>query len=154
ANAEWRGLIRYVGSRDAAPIVFVQSILRHACEGPDDPQTLLHADTFHPTVKAWFFLTDVAQDGGPFVYVPGSHRLTPARLAWERRFGALPRRSPNAEIRQGSFRIGAGDLAEFGLPPPRVFAVPANTLVVADTFGFHARGPSLDPSLRVAVWAY
>jgi hypothetical protein len=41
-----------------------------------------------------------------------------------------------------------------GLPEPRVFAVPANTLVVADTFGFHARGPSSGKSLRVEVWAY
>ena len=41
-----------------------------------------------------------------------------------------------------------------GLPEPRVFAVPANTLVVADTFGFHARGPSAGRSLRVEIWAY
>ncbi len=27
-------------------------------------------------------------------------------------------------------------------------------LVVADTFGFHARGPSRQPSLRVEIWAY
>jgi hypothetical protein len=47
-----------------------------------------------------------------------------------------------------------GDLAALGLPPPRVFAVPANTLVVADTYGFHARGPSGGRSLRVEVWAY
>ncbi|MGA8552286.1 MAG: hypothetical protein WB678_18830, partial [Stellaceae bacterium] len=40
------------------------------------------------------------------------------------------------------------------LGPPRVFAVAANTLVVADTFGFHARGPSRKPSLRVEIWAY
>jgi hypothetical protein len=46
------------------------------------------------------------------------------------------------------------DLAALGLPPPRVFAVPANTLVVADTYGFHARGPSAGRSLRVEVWAY
>ena len=32
--------------------------------------------------------------------------------------------------------------------------MPANTLVVADTFGFHARGPSVRPSLRVELWAY
>ena len=41
-----------------------------------------------------------------------------------------------------------------GLPKPDVFAVPANTLVVADTFGFHARGPSAGRSLRVEIWAY
>jgi hypothetical protein len=153
-SSQWRGLIRYAGSRDAEPVVWIQSILRHACAGPADPQTFLHADTFHPTVKAWLFLTDVAKDAGPFTYVPGSHRLTRERLQWERRMSLSARHSPNAEDRQGSFRIDPAELAPLGLPPPRAFAVPANTLIVADTFGFHARGPSERPSLRVEVWAY
>jgi Phytanoyl-CoA dioxygenase (PhyH) len=153
-SPDWRGLIRYVGSRDAEPVVWVQSILRHACPGPADPQTVLHADTFHPTVKAWLFLTDVAEEAGPFTYVPGSHRLSPERLDWERRMSLAARHSPNAEIRQGSFRIDQADLPSLGLPQPRSFAVPGNTLVVADTFGFHARGPSNRPSLRVEIWAY
>src|SRR5262249_1769486 len=29
-----------------------------------------------------------------------------------------------------------------------------NTLIVADTFGFHARGASAGRSLRVEIWAY
>jgi hypothetical protein len=153
-SREWRGLIRYAGSRDAEPVVWIQSILRHACAGPADPQTFLHADTFHPTVKAWLFLTDVAEDAGPFAYVPGSHRLTGQRLEWERRMSLSARLSPNAEDRQGSFRIDPAELASLGLPQPRTFAVPANTLIVADTFGFHARGPSDRPSLRVEIWAY
>lgn len=153
-SAEWRGLVRYAGGRDAEPVVWVQAILRHAHEGPVDPQTLLHADTFHPTVKAWLFLTDVAPDAGPFTYVPGSHRLTPERLDWERRTSLGARRSTLAENREGSFRIDPGELAALGLPPPVALAVPANTLVVADTFGFHARGPSVGRSLRVEIWAY
>ncbi|MFL5267124.1 MAG: phytanoyl-CoA dioxygenase family protein [Stellaceae bacterium] len=153
-SPDWQGLIRYVGSRDAEPVVWVQSILRHACPGPADPQTVLHADTFHPTVKAWLFLTDVAEEAGPFTYVPGSHRLSPERLDWERRMSLAARHSPNAEIRQGSFRIDQAELPSLGLPQPRSFAVPGNTLVVADTFGFHARGPSNRPSLRVEIWAY
>jgi hypothetical protein len=153
-SPEWRGLIRYVGSRDAEPVVWIQSILRHAADGPPDPQTTLHADTFHPTVKAWLFLTDVAADGGPFTYVPGSHVATAKRLAWERRMSLDARDSPDGETRQGSFRIDPDELAALGLPPPRVFAVPANTLIVADTFGFHARGPSAGRSLRVEIWAY
>ena len=153
-SRDWRGLIRYAGSRDAEPVVWIQSILRHACVGSADPQTLLHADTFHPTVKAWLFLTDVAEDAGPFTYVPGSHRLTDRRLEWERRKSLSARDSANDEDRQGSFRIDAAELASLGLPQPRAFAVPANTLIVADTFGFHARGPSPRPSLRVEIWAY
>jgi len=153
-SPEWRGLIRYIGSRDAEPVIWIQSLSRHACDGPPDPQTALHADTFHPTVKAWLFLTDVAADAGPFTYVPGSHRLTPKRLAWEERMSLSAARSPNADTREGSFRIERDELAALGLPEPRVFAVPANTLVVADTFGFHARGPSAGRSLRVELWAY
>jgi hypothetical protein len=153
-SSDWRGLVHYAGSRDAEPVVWVQSILRHACSGPADPQTFLHADTFHPTVKAWLFLTDVAEDAGPFTYVPGSHRLTDQRMEWERRMSLSARHSPNAEDRQGSFRIDPDKLAPLGLPQPRSFAVPANTLIVADTFGFHARGPSERPSLRVEIWAY
>jgi Phytanoyl-CoA dioxygenase (PhyH) len=153
-SSDWRGLVRYAGSRDAEPVVWMQSILRHACSGPADPQTFLHADTFHPTVKAWLFLTDVAEDAGPFTYVPGSHQLTAQRLEWERRMSLSARHSPNAEDRQGSFRVDPAELASLGLPQPRTFAVPANTLIVADTFGFHARGPSERPSLRVEVWAY
>ncbi len=153
-SPDWRGLVRYAGSRNAQPVVWVQSILRHACAGLPDPQTQLHADTFHPTVKAWLFLTDVAADAGPFTYVPGSHRLTAARLAWERRMSLGARRSADPDTRQGSFRIDAAELPSLGLGPPRAFAVAANTLVVADTFGFHARGPSGQPSLRVEIWAY
>jgi hypothetical protein len=153
-NPEWRGLIRYIGSRDAEPVVWIQSILRHAHNGTPDPQTALHADTFHPTVKAWLFLTDVAADAGPFTYVPGSHRLTPERLAWERRMSLTAPSSRDPEIRQGSFRIDPSELKTLGLPEPRIFAVPANTLIVADTFGFHARGPSAGRSVRVEIWAY
>jgi len=153
-SPQWRGLIRYIGSRDAEPVIWIQSILRHAVDGPPDPQTALHADTFHPTVKAWLFLTDVAADSGAFTYVPGSHRLTPERIAWEKRMSLAAPHSPDGETRQGSFRADPDDLTALGLPEPRIFAVPANTLVVADTFGFHARGPSAGRSLRVEIWAY
>lgn len=153
-SQDWRGLVRYAGARNSEPVVWVQGILRHACAGPSDPQTALHADTFHPTVKAWLFLTDVAADAGPLTYVPGSHRLTAERLGWERRMSLAARHSVYAEIRQGSFRIDPAELGLLGLPQPRAFAVAANTLVVADTFGFHARGPSVCPSLRVEIWAY
>ena len=105
-SPEWRGLIRYIGSRDAEPVVWIQSILRHAVDGPPDPQTALHADTFHPTVKAWLFLTDVAADAGPFTYVPGSHRLTERRVAWERLEDA--RRDVAAWVRFAAEQGGQG----------------------------------------------
>ena len=150
----WRNLVRYAGSYDAEPVTYIQTILNKVHPGPPDPQTALHADTFHPSVKAWLFLTDVAEDAGPFVYVPGSHRLTRGRLEWERRTSIGAATAEDRLTRRSSFRIPESTLAEIGLPQPRAFAVPANTLIVADTFGFHARGPSLVPSMRVEVWAY
>jgi hypothetical protein len=152
--ADWRGLLRYVGSYDAEPLFYIQTIITHAVSGPDDPQCTLHSDTFHPSVKAWLFLTDVPEDEGPFTYVPGSHRLTPQRLEWERKRSVGMASETDRLTRRGSFRVEPGELAALGLPPPRHLAVPANTLVVADTHGFHARGPSVRPTCRVEIWAY
>ena len=56
--------------------------------------------------------------------------------------------------KRGSFRVQAEDLVELGLPSPTRFCVPANTLVIADTCGFHARANSHRPSLRIELWAY
>lgn len=154
ADPRWLGLIRYTGSSALEPIAYLQTIFSRVVPGVLDPQTHLHADTFHPTVKAWFFLTDVAAEDGPFTYVPSSHRLTPERLAWEREVSIGARAAADNETQEGSFRIEEGGLAALGLPPPRAFAVPANTLIVADTMGFHARGRSARPSVRVELWAY
>ena len=148
-----RGLLRYVFSYDAEPIFYLQTILSQSRSGPDDPQCDLHADTFHPTVKAWLFLTDVPEDEGPFTYVPGSHCLTPARLAWERKRSLAMGSDPDRLSRRGSLRVQADELSSLGLPPPRALAVKANTLVVADTCGFHARSPSARPTRRVELWA-
>ena len=153
-SAEWRGLMRYVGSYDSEPIAYVQTILSQVNDREPDPQTALHADTFHPTVKAWLFLTDVAEDEGPFVYVPGSHRMTPARLEWERQRSIVAATQLDRLSARGSLRVEAEELGALGLPEPKAFAVPANTLVVADTSGFHARGPSLRPSMRIEIWSY
>lgn len=153
AQPELQKLLNYVGSYQAQPMWYVQSILSQVREANPDPQTSLHADTFHSSVKAWLFLTDVAGDEGPFVYVPGSHQLTPARLNWEKQRSIDAARADRMSAR-GSFRVSEAELEQLGLPKPKAFAVPKNTLVVADTFGFHARGHSVRPSSRIEVWAY
>lgn len=149
----YRGLIRYVGASAAAPMTYIQTILSHARAGVPDPQTDFHTDTFHPTVKAWLFLNDVAADAMPFLYVPGSHRVTPQRLRWEREMSITASRRRHLPEKGLVRAISPAALAELGLPPPQAVAVPANTLVVADTFGFHARGPSAGPAMRVEIWA-
>lgn len=153
-DPRWRGLSRYVASFDIEPLLYIQSILSHRHEAPPDPQLALHSDTFHPAMKAWLFLEDVTPDIGAFTYVRGSHRLTPERLAWEKRRSLTARDGSCRLSARGSLRIEAHELAELALPQPTMFAVPANTLVIADTFGFHARGPSSFASTRIELWAY
>jgi Phytanoyl-CoA dioxygenase (PhyH) len=153
-SPEWLGLVRYIGASRLEPLVYIQTIFAQACDAPPDPQTRLHADTFHPTVKAWFFLTGTGAGEGPFIYVPGSHRPSRRRLAWERGVSLTARDSADFQMARGSPRIAAADLPRLGLGQPEVFAVPENTLVVADTMGFHARGVAARPSTRVEIWAY
>lgn len=152
-NPVWQGLLAYVGSFNAQPMVYLQSILTNVRDYRPDPQINLHSDTFHSSVKAWLFLQDVAKDEGPFVYVPGSHRLTPERLAWEKQRSVGAARSDRMSSR-GSLRIKHRELKDLGLPPAKAFAVKKNTLVIADTFGFHARGKTAKPATRVEVWAF
>ena len=149
----FRGLTRYVGSFDAEPLVFIQTIFTQTGGDQTDPQTAMHIDTFHPTMKAWLFLEDVAEDDGPFTYVPGSHRRTPRREVWERRL-SIRASDPKTRKTGGAFRIAKPEMAAMRSAKPRRFAVAANTLVVADTYGFHARRRSTRPSMRLEIWAY
>jgi hypothetical protein len=148
-----RALIHYAASYAGEPTFAVQTILADASGLPADPQTVLHSDTFHSTGKAWLLLDDVGEDDGPFAYVPGSHRLTPQRLAWERELSLSAARSNDPMHGEGSFRATKTDLTAMDLPPPIRMAVPANTLIVADTSGFHCRTESPRPTRRVEVYA-
>jgi hypothetical protein len=149
----WKGLISYVASTRAEPLYYIQAIAGGVADGPPDPQLELHSDTFHPSLKAWLFLTDVPEDGRPLTYVAGSHRLTPERLAWEKRRSVEIDEADRLSQR-GSLRVSADELPQLGLAQPTRFAVPANTLIVADTFGFHARAASDHATLRIELWAY
>jgi hypothetical protein len=148
-----KALLAYVASTRVEPLYYVQTIVTGHASGPPDPQLELHADTFHPSLKAWLFLTDVTDDQGPLTYVAGSHRLTPQRVAWERQRSIDIANSDHLSQR-GSLRVSPGELAALDLPRPTRFAVPANTLVVIDTCGFHARGSSDRPTVRAEIWAF
>ena len=152
-SPRWKGIMAYVASSRNAPLYYIQTIAGGLDSILPDPQVHLHSDTFHPSMKAWLFLTDVADDGRPLTYVAGSHRLTPERAAWEKRKTAAIDTADRLSQR-GSLRVEVEELATLGLPLPTRFAVPANTLVAIDTSGFHARADSDRPTLRVELWAY
>lgn len=149
-----RALFEYVASFRIAPLHYVQTIVTHDPGDGVDPQEALHADAFHSSLKAWLFLNSVEPDQAPFTYVRGSHRLTPKRLDWEYRRSLIAPQQMDRLTGRGSPRVHAEDLAAMDLAEAEALAVPANTLVVADTLGFHARGASVRPVERVEIWSY
>jgi hypothetical protein len=150
----WTSLLAYVASTRSTPLYYLQSVASGVVEGPPDPQLELHSDTFHPSLKAWLYLSDVREGAGPLTYVAGSHRVTAERRAWEQSKSLTVSASGDRLSQRGSLRVRPEELAELKLPPPTRFEVPPNTLVAIDTYGFHARGESQGPSVRVEIWAY
>jgi hypothetical protein len=146
--------LAYAAGHRGEPVIALQIIRSAGAAAGHDPQCDWHRDTFHSTAKAWLFLHEVSLDQGPFAYWPGSQRLTPGRLAWERARSLTAVQDGNLYHRRGSFRVDEEALPAMGYAPvPRVFTVPGNTLIVADTLGFHRRTPSPRPSLRLEIYA-
>jgi len=104
-------------------------------EDSKDPQLQIHRDTFFSCIKLWYFTEDVAPEDGPFRYSPGSHRMTKARLEWEQE-RSIKAAKTNAT---GSFRVTEAEVTALGCEPVQTYPVKANTLVIADVRGFHAR---------------
>lgn len=153
-NRRYRRLLSYCSGKNEKPLLYIQQIRNNSRDGGKDPQKSLHSDTFHPTMKAWLFLEDVAEDGGPFTYVPGSNRLTEKRTRWEYNRSLVAAGLGDGYADKGSFRIGEDELAGLELPSTKSFAVKANTLVIANTFGFHRRGDTRPGKVtRLEIWA-
>jgi Phytanoyl-CoA dioxygenase (PhyH) len=125
--------------------------MRHGPETVHDIQKDFHRDTFHFTIKLWYFIEPAPPEAGPFIYVKGSNRSTKERLNWEYH-RSLEAARGHAEVQGGSFRINEDELRAVGYPPPTVMAVPANTLVIADTHGFHRRGDAAPGTERVSIY--
>ncbi len=150
----YRRLLQWTATKFRLPFMFVEQVFNGRQTGAgEDPQKHLHADTFHPTMKSWLFLEDVPATNGPFTYIPGSQRLTLRRLQWEYQLSLAAGQLADGYSRKGSPRLSAPDLDALGLPQPVRFTVPGNTLVIANTFGFHARGPAMPGTTRLALYA-
>lgn len=156
ARRELKRLSRVVTGRKhhAGRVYIYQTVNGDDAEIPD-LQRDFHRDTFFNALKYWLFLDPVRAEDGPMTYVPTSHRLTPERIAWEEAKAAAAvqaRIEGNRAGMSGSFRIAEEEIAGLGLPAPKSFTVPANTLVVANVFGFHRRGDAEPGTRRLALY--
>jgi hypothetical protein len=147
------GLHAFIGSYARRPYLYVQTIFSGVRQAPPDVQSFYHADTFHPTVKSWLLLTPVAPGEAGFTYVPGSHRANRRRDAWERRVSVTAHAQADRLTGEGSMRISEAEIARLGYPPPVKLTAEPNTLIIADTSGFHRRGRSEGFACRISIWA-
>lgn len=147
------GLHAFIGAYRKRPTLHVQTVVSGVREAGPDVQSYYHVDTFHPTVKSWLLLTPVAEHEAGFTYVPGSHRATRRRLAWERRVSITAHEQAGSLTAEGSLRINEGDIARLGYGPPVKLTAQPNTLIIADTSGFHRRGLSEGYACRISIWA-
>ena len=145
-------LARFTAGHARAPLYYIEKVKNRYSQGGEDPQKHLHTDTFHPTMKCWYFLEDVTADKGPFNYVIGSQRLTWKLLKWHYNMSIHAKDSANVLHARGSIRYTQNDLNDLGLEAPHAFIVPKNTLVLANVFGIHKRGDGGQQSTRLALW--
>ncbi|MEQ9209454.1 MAG: phytanoyl-CoA dioxygenase family protein [Pseudomonadales bacterium] len=150
-NDSLNRVMKYVAACGLTPWMDFLRVVNTGGARQDDPQKYFHSDTFHPTMKAWLFLEDVDSSKGPFEYVQGSNRPTWKRLKWEYRQSLGVKDKGAAYARRGSLRVEESELDALGYGPIRSMEVKANTLVVADTFGFHRRGEAAANTSRLSM---
>lgn len=148
-------LLRFASSKNTVPAFLLENVLQHVQDDDGhDPQKTFHSDTFHPSMKAWLYLDDVSPRNGCFRFYKGSQKLTWRRLVWEYRRSVNAFAVLDGHSEAGSFRVYEADRLALNLGEPEDFFVPANTLIIANTFGFHCRGDATERSSRLALWAY
>lgn len=118
-----------------------------------DSQKYTHKDTFHSTYKLWYFIEDISLDLGPFEYAYGSHRSTWQRIKWEYQMSCKVSSQQNHPNKTGSFRVSDEELEQMQITKPISLLVKANSLVIANTKGFHCRGDAPIGSRRIGLYA-
>lgn len=132
---------------------YVQRLKNNPNNG--DIQKVCHSDVFYPCLKYWYFPEGVTEEEGPFMYAKGSTSVTEEQLDYFYRESVAVcndtwDRKRNKGHGEGSFRALPEDLQAMNLKLEPV-AVKPNTLVIADTSGWHCRGEVTRPSIRNAL---
>lgn len=147
-NLALRGLLRALTGVAVAPDAFWLYQLRHGDEALNpDPQRQWHCDTFHDTFELWYFFEAVTVHDGPLLYAPRSQRSSRARRRWERH------QILANGARSSAFRAGADDVASLSSEAPQAVLAPANSLVLANTRGFHCRSLAPAGTVRQGLYA-
>lgn len=105
----------------------------------------VHADVHYPTVKMFFYLNDIDEENGAIMYARGSHKMTPARLAYEYDASVRVARAKSegtlySKVPYGLVRVPTeAQIQDMGIVLESICGK-ANTLIIANTQGFHKQG--------------
>lgn len=150
-NRHLNALMNYVAACGLRPWMDFLKVVNTGGAREGDPQKYFHSDTFHPTMKAWLFLEDVTPDKGPFEYIQGSNSLNWQRIKWEYQQSLGVKETGAQYARRGSLRVDKDKALKMGYGPVKSFSVKQNTLIIADTFGFHRRGEAAPNTTRLSM---
>jgi len=123
-----------------------------------DAEAVLHADRHFPTAKAYFSLNGSTQENGAYVWAPGTHRMTIARLRHEYEYSIrqaiFVRRGaqglPAGSVEAGMVKIDPEFWQAMGVREEPILTEP-NTMVISNNFGFHRRGHFSPGSVREQI---
>jgi len=79
-SKSFQRLARFTSRHLRDPLYYLEEIKNQYNEGSNDPQKMFHHDTFHPSMKCWLFIDDVAENFGAFTFIPRSHKLDWKRI--------------------------------------------------------------------------
>ena len=120
----------------------------------NDHQKDTHSDVYFPALKFWYFPNKVDEGQGCLCIYPGSTKLTNEllNLHYKKSIEVVLMNTEKLDIndQEGSFRVSEKELKDIGLNHQEV-AVPGNTLVIANVFGFHRRGHTKEKTVRDSI---
>ena len=128
-------------------IAYQRLTMREDAAYVPDAEAVLHADRHFPTVKAYFSLNTSTQDNGAYVWAPGSHRMSMARLRHEYAYSVRqatfirggPKALPAGSTEAGMVKIDSKAWQAMDITEEHILTEP-NTMVISNNFGFHRRG--------------
>jgi hypothetical protein len=145
ADPTLKAILMAAEKRLVTPYAILERLLQGPADEQKDGETDLHSDIFFNTHKFWFYLHDVSMAEGPLAYVKGSHRLSLTQLSYTYQHSQRQDQSP-------SRRITPEEIGRLGLQET-VVTCPQNTLVLANTHGYHRRLRGQPGRVRCAIYA-
>ena len=121
-----------------------------------DHNIVLHEDVYYPTFKAFFLINRNDPSNGSYVSVPRSHRFNLKRLKHEYLYSIdVARQKKGKSVsfpvhENGRLEIFGPVYAKEDLREVQITGEP-NTLIIANTMGFHRRGGSVHGKARQQV---